>query len=52
MGTELEHQRFSLKVNDFGEVVLIYPGGSINLGKKEQACEVMANFLAQVDFGE
>jgi hypothetical protein len=47
-----EPLRFSLKVNDFDEVVLIHQGGSFNLGPKDDACERMAEFLAAIDYGE
>jgi len=58
-GTETERSaspwRFELEVNDEGHVLLRRPHLSpvaVDLGPEQDACEAMADFLAQRDFGE
>ncbi len=47
-----EDTPFTLQQNERGEVVLIIDGEPVNLGDLQAACEVMAEFLAEVDFGD
>jgi hypothetical protein len=49
-----EPPRFTLRTNDYGEAVLVHESGPpfLNLGPKDEACEIMADFLASIDFGE
>jgi hypothetical protein len=46
---------FQLHVDEYGHVLLSRPEISpvaVDLGPEEQACEIMADFLAARDFGE